>query len=234
MFASDVVLAAADKPRWLNNPAITKDLLPATIETLQMTVFSTLFAVLLGLPLGIWLWVTAKGSLAPQLMVHRIVSAIVDFGRSIPFIILMIAIIPFTRFVVGTALGWQATVVPLAIGAIPFFARLVEVALREVASGKIEAVQMMGATNFQIIRQVLIPEALPGLISAVTVTAVNLVSYTAMAGAVGGGGLGALAISYGYQRYQGDVMIACIVLLVAIVVIIQRLGDWLARRVDHR
>ncbi|MCG7301504.1 ABC transporter permease [Brevibacterium ravenspurgense] len=234
MFASDVVLAAADKPRWLNNPAITKDLLPATIETLQMTVFSTLFAVLLGLPLGIWLWVTAKGSLAPQLMVHRIVSAIVDFGRSIPFIILMIAIIPFTRFVVGTALGWQATVVPLAIGAIPFFARLVEVALREVAGGKIEAVQMMGATNFQIIRQVLIPEALPGLISAVTVTAVNLVSYTAMAGAVGGGGLGALAISYGYQRYQGDVMIACIVLLVAIVVIIQRLGDWLARRVDHR
>ena len=146
----------------------------------------------------------------------------------------MIAIIPFTRFVVGTALGWQATVVPLAIGAIPFFARLVEVALREVASGKIEAVQMMGATNFQIIRQVLIPEALPGLISAVTVTAVNLVSYTAMAGAVGGGGLGALAISYGYQRYQGDVMIACIVLLVAIVVIIQRVGDWLARRVDHR
>lgn len=234
MFASDVVLAAADKPRWLNNPAITKDLLPATIETLQMTVFSTLFAVLLGLPLGIWLWVTAKGSLAPQLMVHRIVSAIVDFGRSIPFIILMIAIIPFTRFVVGTALGWQATVVPLAIGAIPFFARLVEVALREVAGGKIEAVQMMGATNFQIIRQVLIPEALPGLISAVTVTAVNLVSYTAMAGAVGGGGLGALAISYGYQRYQGDVMIACIVLLVAIVVIIQRVGDWLARRVDHR
>ena len=234
MFASDVLLAAADKPRWLNNPAITKDLLPATIETLQMTVFSTLFAVLLGLPLGIWLWVTAKGSLAPQLMVHRIVSAIVDFGRSIPFIILMIAIIPFTRFVVGTALGWQATVVPLAIGAIPFFARLVEVALREVAGGKIEAVQMMGATNFQIIRQVLIPEALPGLISAVTVTAVNLVSYTAMAGAVGGGGLGALAISYGYQRYQGDVMIACIVLLVAIVVIIQRVGDWLARRVDHR
>lgn len=234
MFASDVVLAAADKPRWLNNPAITKDLLPATIETLQMTAFSTLFAVLLGLPLGIWLWVTAKGSLAPQLMVHRIVSAIVDFGRSIPFIILMIAIIPFTRFVVGTALGWQATVVPLAIGAIPFFARLVEVSLREVAGGKIEAVQMMGATNFQIIRQVLIPEALPGLISAVTVTAVNLVSYTAMAGAVGGGGLGALAISYGYQRYQGDVMIACIVLLVAIVVIIQRVGDWLARRVDHR
>ena len=234
MFASDVVLTAADKPRWLNNPAITNDLLPATIETLQMTVFSTLFAVLLGLPLGIWLWVTAKGSLAPQPTVHRIVSAIVDFGRSIPFIILMIAIIPFTRFVVGTALGWQATVVPLAIGAIPFFARLVEVSLREVAGGKIEAVQMMGATNFQIIRQVLIPEALPGLISAVTVTAVNLVSYTAMAGAVGGGGLGALAISYGYQRYQGDVMIACIVLLVAIVVIIQRLGDWLARRVDHR
>ena len=146
----------------------------------------------------------------------------------------MIAIIPFTRFVVGSALGWQATVVPLAIGAIPFFARLVEAALREVAGGKIEAVQMMGATNFQIIRQVLIPEALPGLISAATVTAVNLVSYTAMAGAVGGGGLGALAISYGYQRYQGDVMIACIVLLVAVVVIIQRVGDWLARLVDHR
>lgn len=223
-----------DEATWLDNPAITGELLPALGETLLMTVFATLIAVLVGLPLGIWLYLTAKGGITPNPVVYRVLSIIVDFGRSVPFIILMIAIIPFTRFVVGTALGWHATVVPLSIGAIPFFARLVESALREVAGGKIEAVQMMGATNGQITRQVLIPEARPGLISAATVTAVTLVSYTAMAGAVGGGGLGALAISYGYQRYQGDVMISCVLLLVLVVAIIQVVGDYLARMTDHR
>lgn len=220
--------------RWFDNPAITQELLPALGETVAMTFFSTIIAVVLGLPLGIWLFLTAKGSLAENVPVYRVLSALVDLGRSIPFIILMIALIPFTQFVVGTALGWQATVVPLSVGAIPFFARLVESALREIAGGKIEAVQMMGATTNQLTGQVLVPEARPGLISAATVTAVTLVSYTAMAGAVGGGGLGALAISYGYQRYQSDVMIACIVLLVLFVGIIQLIGDRLARLVDHR
>lgn len=223
-----------NRPTWFNNPAITDELLPALGQTLLMTMFATLIAVAIGLPLGIWLWSTSKNSLAANGIVYRIVSALVDLGRSIPFIILMIALIPFTRFVVGTALGWQATVVPLSIGAIPFYARLVESALRDVPGGKIEAVQMMGASNGQIIRQAMIPEALPGLISGATVTAVTLVSYTAMAGAVGGGGLGALAISYGYQRYQSDVMIACIVLLVLVVAVIQLIGDRLARLADHR
>lgn len=135
---------------------------------------------------------------------------------------------------VGTALGWQATVVALTVGAIPFYARLVENALREVSEGKVEAALMMGASNRQVIRQVYIPEALPGLIGAATVTAVTLVSYTAMAGAVGGGGLGALAISYGYQRYQSDTMLACIIVLVLIVALIQFTGDRISRLVDHR
>lgn len=220
--------------RWLDNPAITVELLPALVDTLAMTFFATLIAIVLGLPLGIWLYLTAKDSLAANRVVYRTVSTIVDIGRSIPFIILMIAIIPFTRLLVGTALGWQATVVPLSIGAIPFFARLVESSLREIAGGKIEAVQMMGATKRQLTSQVLVPEAMPSLISAATVMAVTLVSYTAMAGAIGGGGLGALAISYGYQRYQGDVMIACVVLLVLVVALIQLLGDYLARLSDHR
>ncbi|SLM99747.1 methionine ABC transporter permease [Brevibacterium yomogidense] len=224
----------ADRPLWFDNPAIRIELWPALGETLLMTVFATAFAIIVGLPLGVWLYMTAKGSLTDNRMVYRIVSTVVDIGRSIPFIILMIALIPFARFVTGSALGWQATVVSLTVSAIPFYARLVEAALREVAAGKIEAVQMMGADSWQLIRQVLVPEALPGLLSGATVTAVALVSYTAMAGAVGGGGLGALAISYGYQRYQTDTMIACIVLLVACVALLQLAGDLLARSVDHR
>ena len=214
---------AADEETWFNNPVIRDSLWPATQETLLMTVFSSAFAVLLGLPLGIWVWMTSKGGLAPNPVIHRIISSIVDLGRSIPFIILIIALIPFTRFMVGKAIGWEATVVPLAVGAIPFFARLAESAMREVATGKIEAVQMMGATNGQIVRQVMIPEAMPAL-----------VSYTAMAGAVGGGGLGALAMNYGYSQYQTDTMLACIIVVVAIVIAIQMFGDWLARRVNHR
>jgi len=221
-------------PMWFDNPAITDQMWPATIETLLMTVWSTGLAVLFGLPLGIWLFTTSKGGLSPHPIVYRVLSLIVDITRSIPFIILMIALIPFTRFMVGTALGWQATVVALTVGAIPFYARLVENALREVSDGKVEAALMMGASNGQVIRQVFIPEALPGLIGAATVTSVTLVSYTAMAGAVGGGGLGALAISYGYQRYQSDTMIACIIVLVVIVALIQFIGDRIARLVDHR
>ena len=190
----------SERPTWLDNPAIRVELWPALGDTLLMTLFATLFAIVVGLPLGIWLYMTAKGSLAANTVVHRIVSAVVDLGRSIPFIILMIALIPFARFITDSALGWQAAVVSLTISAIPFYARLVEAALREVSAGKVEAVQMMGANRWQLIRQVLVPEALPGLVSGATVTSVALVGYTAMAGAVGGGGLGALAISYGYQR----------------------------------
>ena len=164
-------------PTWFDNPAITVELLPSLGETIAMTAWSTAIAILLGLPLGIWLFVTTRDSLAPNVVVHQVLSAIVNIGRSIPFIILIIALIPFTRFVVGTALGWQAAVVALTISAIPFYARLVEIALHEVASGKVEAAQMMGASRGQIIRQVLVPEALPALISGATVTAVALVNY---------------------------------------------------------
>ncbi|MBD8021306.1 methionine ABC transporter permease [Brevibacterium gallinarum] len=219
---------------WLDNPAISSELLPALGETLAMTGWATAISIALGLPLGVWLFTTTPHSLAPNRGIHQVVSTIVDIGRSIPFIVLIVAIIPFTRLLVGTALGWKAAVVALTLSAIPFYARLVENALHEVSAGKVEAAQMMGATRSQIIRQVLIPEALPGLIGAATVTAVALVNYTAMAGAVGAGGLGDLAITYGYHRYQGDVMIVCIVLLVLVVGLIQLIGDRLARLVDHR
>ena len=219
---------------WFDNPVITQELWPATLETIYMTLWSTAIALLLGLPLGIWLFITTPNSLAPNRAVHQVLSAIVNIGRSIPFIILMVAIIPFTRLLIGTSLGWQAAVVSLTISAIPFYARLVETSLHEVAAGKVEAAQMMGATKLQIIRQVLVPEALPGLISGATVTAVALINYTAMAGAVGGGGLGTLAVSYGYQRYQTDVMLACIIVIILIVVIVQLVGDRLSRLVDHR
>lgn len=221
--------AGTGDPTWLNNPAITNELLPATLETGLMTLLAMIITVIFGLPLGLILSVTAPGGLAAQPVVYRVLSFIVDVGRSIPFIILMIALIPFTRFMVGSALGWQATAVPLAVGAIPFFARLVENALREVDSGKVEAVQMMGATKGQIMRGVLLRESWPGIIGGLTVTIVAVISYTAMAGAVGGGGLGALAISYGYNRYQSDVMLACIVLLVALVWLCQLIGDQWAR-----
>ncbi|AMT94670.1 metal ABC transporter permease [Brevibacterium linens] len=226
-----------EDPKWFDNPAITDQMWPATIETLLMTAWSTALAVLIGLPLGIWLYSTRRSGRNGNLFMrifYYLLSAIVDVSRSIPYIILVIALIPIARFVVGSALGWQATVVSLTIGAIPFYARLVENALREVSEGKIEAALMMGASSGQVVRQVYIPEAKPGLIGAATVTSVTLVSYTAMAGAVGGGGLGALAISYGYQRYQLDTMLACIIVLVLIVTIIQITGNIWARVVDHR
>ncbi|WP_261166974.1 methionine ABC transporter permease [Microbacterium sp. Marseille-Q6965] len=217
-----------------NNPIFHDRLWEATGETLLMMVFTTLAVAALGLPLGILLHSVSPKGLTPQPAVYRVLSLIVDFGRSIPFIILMIALIPFTRFVVGSALGWQATVVPLAVGAIPFFARMVQNALREVDGGKIEAVQMMGASRRHITYHVLVREALPGIVGALTVTTVTLISYTAMAGTIGGGGLGALAIDYGYRRWQGDTMVACIVLLVALVAIVQWVGDTVVKRIDHR
>ncbi|MBP2436838.1 methionine ABC transporter permease [Microbacterium amylolyticum] len=217
-----------------DNPVFHGRLWEATAETVLMMVFTTLVVAALGLPLGVLLHSTSAKGLTPTPAVYRIVSFIVDIGRSIPFIILMIALIPFTRFVVGSALGWQATVVPLAVGAIPFFGRMVQNALREVDAGKIEAVQMMGATRVHITFQVLIREALPAIVGALTVTVVTLISYTAMAGTIGGGGLGALAIDYGYRRYQSDTMVACIVLLVALVALMQWIGDTIVKKIDHR
>ena len=219
---------------WLDNPVISQGMWPATQETLLMTLLATVFTLIGGLPLGVLLHVTAPSGLRPAATLNRVLGAVVNVGRSLPFLILMIAIIPFTRFVVGTSAGWHAAVVPLTLGAIPFYARLVETSLREVSSGKVEAAQMMGATDGQTIRQVLVAEAAPGIVAGLTTTVIALVSYTAMAGAVGGGGLGATAMSYGYNRFQSDVMIVAVVLLVVIVQLVQMTGDFVVRRIDHR
>lgn len=214
---------------------VVRERLPlATLETLQMVAVSSVLTVLLGLPLGVLLHTTAPGGLTPQRVISSVVGFVVNVGRSLPFVILMIAVIPFTRFVVGTTLGWEAAVVPLTLGAVPFFARLVESALREVSPGKVEAARVMGSTRRKILGQVLVREALPALVSAATVTVVSLISFSAMAGVIGGGGLGALAISYGYQRFDTAVMIACIVVIVVVVQVIQVVGDAVAHRLDHR
>ena len=209
-------------------------LIQGFLETVQMTVISTVVAVLLGVPLGVILVITSRGHIMQNDAVNKVLGAIVNATRSIPFIILMVAIIPFTRLVAGTSIGTTAACVPLTLAAIPFLARLVETAIKEVNGGVIEAAQSMGATPLQIIWKVLLPEALPTLIDNITVLIVNLISYSAMAGAIGGGGLGDIAIRYGYQRFQGDVMLATIVILIVLVQVIQSLGDYLSRKVNKK
>ncbi|MEU8077948.1 methionine ABC transporter permease [Catellatospora citrea] len=202
-------------------------LLPATGETLHMVGLATLFTVLAGLPLGVLL---GYGPAA----VRPVLGAVVNVGRSVPFVILMIAVIPFTRALLGTSIGTAAAVVPLTVGAIPFFARLVEGALHDVDPGLTEAGHAFGATRVQIVARILLPEALPALVRGLTVTAVALVGYSAMAGVIGGGGLGYLAIRYGYQRFETDVMLATVAVLVALVQLVQFTGDRLARGLDRR
>lgn len=203
-------------------------------ETLQMTAISTIVAMIAGIPLGVVLVITGKGHILSNKAVNSTLGAVVNALRSIPFIILMVAIIPLTRLIAGTSIGTTAACVPLTIAAIPFLARLVETSIREINSGVIEAAQAMGASPFQIIRKVLLPEALPTIIDNVTVLIVNLISYSAMAGAIGGGGLGDIAIRYGYQRFQGDVMLATIIILIVLVQLIQSIGDFLSRKVNKR
>ena len=216
------------------NPVNQQKFPGATLETLQKVGVSSLLTALLGLPLGLLLYLSAPNGLSPSRVVNAVLGTITNFGRSLPFVLLMIAVIPFTRWVVGTSLGWQAAVVPLTLGAVPFFARLVEAALREVSPGKVEAARVMGSTRAKIARTVLVREAMPGLVSGLTVTVIALIGYSAMAGVIGAGGLGALAISYGYQRFENEVMVAGVLAIVAIVVVVQVVGDAVARRVDHR
>jgi len=202
----------------------------ATLDTLLMLGGSLLFTVLLGLPLGVLLFLTGPRQLFEHRPLYALLSFVVNMLRSLPFIILLIVMIPFTVLITGTSLGVAGAIPPLVAGAAPFFARLVETALREVDRGIIEATQAMGATTRQIIFSALLPEARPGIIAAVTVTAITLVSYTAMAGVVGAGGLGDLAIRFGYQRFQTDVMVVTVVLLLVLVQILQGIGD---RLVTH-
>ena len=203
-------------------------------ETLVMTVVSGAISFAVGLPLGLVLVGTAPGGFWENRWVNGSVGAIVNGFRSLPFIILLVAVIPLTRILVGTSIGTAAAIVPLSISGIPYFGRVAEVALREVDRGLIEAVRAMGGGNWTIIREALVPEALPSLIAGFTVTLVLLVGASAMAGAVGAGGLGDLAIRYGYQRFETSVMIAVIVVLIGLVALIQAGGDRLARSVDHR
>ncbi|QPK94060.1 ABC transporter permease [Actinomyces sp. zg-332] len=218
---------------WFSNPVIKNELLNATLETLQMSFISAFFTVLIGIPLGLAVVATSKKGLVPNAFINNVLSIIINVGRSIPFIILMIAIIPFTKLIVGTSVGWQAAVLPLTVGAIPFFARLVESAVIGVDQGKVEATQMMGASRRQILG-VLVLEALPAIVQSITVLVITLISYSAMAGAIGGGGLGSLAINYGYQRFMTDVMVITVVIIVLIVQIVQMVGDMISRLVDHR
>ena len=207
------------------------DLLLATGETLYMVFASTLFAILLGLPLGTLLFSTAR--IKPNQALNRSVAAVINISRSIPFIILLVALIPFTRLLVGTSIGINAAIVPLTLGATPFFARLVDNIYQSLPTGLLEAGNAMGATTGQMIRHILLPEALPALIHASTVTAIALVNYSAMAGTVGGGGLGDLAIRFGYQRFNVVVMLATVIILVLIVQLLQSGGDRLAKRFLH-
>lgn len=216
------------------SPEIYALLFKALLDTLYMVAVSGLLGTALGLPLGVLLAVTGRGELLQNLTFNRIVGVLVNMTRSTPFIILVVAIIPFTRLIAGTSIGTAAAIVPLTVAAVPFIARIVEGAVREVDRGLIEAAQSMGATPFQIIRKVLLPEAMPAIALGLTLSVVSLIGYSAMVGAVGGGGLGDLGIRYGYQRFLPEVMLAVVIVLIVLVQIVQSTGDWIARRVNKR
>ncbi|HIV98411.1 MAG TPA: ABC transporter permease [Candidatus Ornithospirochaeta avicola] len=208
-------------------------LLESTLETLQMVILSTVFSTIIGLPLGILLHITAEeenGGLVPMKVLNTVLSRIVNIFRSFPFIILIILLMPLSRIIIGTAIGTAATIVPLSIAAAPFVARLVESALKEIDPQVILAARAMGSTNSQIIWKVMIPEALPSLVSGITLTIINLIGYSAMAGALGGGGLGDLAIRYGYQRFRPSYMVAAVIIILVMVELIQVVGNRISNR----
>ncbi|WP_297217042.1 methionine ABC transporter permease [uncultured Desulfovibrio sp.] len=209
-------------------------LLEGVWDTLYMTVVATFFSYVFGMVMGVVLVICRRDGIRPNALVYGVLDVVVNLTRSFPFLILMIAVIPFTRFLVGTTIGNNATVVPLVLAAAPFVARLVESSLMEVDRGVVEAAQSMGATTWQIIVKVLLPEALPSLINGSAVSAITILGYSAMSGAVGGGGLGKLAIMYGYNRYQTDIMVMTVVLLIIIVQAFQSFGNWATRRSDKR
>lgn len=203
-------------------------------ETLYMTLVSTLAAYVIGIPLGVILFITDQRGICKNKIIHFVVSAVVNLLRSVPFLILLVAIIPFTRWVVGTTIGSTATIVPLVVAASPYVARMVESSLKEVDFGVIEAARTMGSTRFQIIYKVLLPEAKPSLVVGAVISLATVLGYSAMAGFVGGGGLGAIAINYGYYRYQTDVMLITVALLVLIVQLFQEVGIRIVNRIDRR
>lgn len=209
-------------------------LLDGTLDTLYMVALATLLTLLMGLPLGILLFITRRDGVLPAPRLNQLLGSIINVGRSLPFIVLLIALIPLTRLIIGTTLGSTAAVVPITIGAFPFFARIVENALDEVDKGRIEAILSMGGNVWHIISKVLLPEALPALLAGLTLTVVMLIGFSSMAGVIGGGGLGDLAIRYGYQRFNNQVMIGTVIILVAMVQLVQSTGDHVVRRLAHR
>ncbi|HEV2565412.1 MAG TPA: methionine ABC transporter permease [Microvirga sp.] len=216
------------------SPEMIRLIANSTGETLYMVAVSALIATIFGLPLGVFLATSGKGELFAAPWVNRVLGVIVNATRSTPFIILVVAIIPFTRLIAGTSIGTNAAIVPLTIAATPFIARLIEGAIREVDQGLIEAARAFGASPLQIVRKVLIPEALPGIVLGLTLAVVSLLGFSAMVGAVGGGGLGDLGIRYGYQRFMPEMMLAVVVVLIVLVQAVQSIGDRLARRLNKR
>jgi D-methionine transport system permease protein len=216
----------------LNN--VQSLLINATLETIYMVSLAAIFTLMIGLPVGVLLFLCRKDGLFPNKGIALLLNLLVNIGRALPFVILLIALIPFTRWIVGTTLGSTAAIVPITLGAFPFFARLVESALDEVERGRIEAVVAMGGNSWHLICRVLLPEALPALLTGFTLTIVMLIGFSAMAGVIGGGGLGDLAIRYGYQRFDNQIMAVTIVILLLLVFVVQKSGERLVRRLDHR
>lgn len=206
----------------------------STIQTLQMVFWSTVFAVIIGFPLGVLLFVTGSNGLIKRPVFNLVLSRIIDVFRSFPFVILMIVLLPLIRALLGRAIGTEATIIPLSVAAAPFVARVIETSLLEIDPGVIHAAKAMGSTNWQIIYKVLVPEVLPSVVSGITLTVINLISYSAMAGTLGGGGLGDLAIRYGYQRFRTDIMIASVIVIIVLVALIQFLGSKLSERIISR
>ena len=209
-------------------------LLQGTLDTLYMTLVSTAIAYLIGIPLGVILVITRRDGICPAPKTNAVLGTIVNIMRSVPFLILIIVLIPFTRLVAGTSIGATATIVPLIVGAAPFIARLGVSSLLEVDAGVVEAAQAMGASPWQIVTKVLLKESVPSLVTGAAIALTTILGYSAMAGAVGGGGLGDLAIKYGYHRYQTDVLLLTLIILVLLVQVIQALGNAVAKRIDHR
>lgn len=216
------------------SPELIRIILEATLDTLTMVALAGGLGILFGLPLGVFLATSKKGELFASPALHAAIGFIVNVTRSTPFIILVVAIVPFTRFIAGTSIGTRAAIVPLTIAATPFIARIVEAAIREIDQGLIEAARAFGASPLQIVRKVLVPEAAPAIILGLTLAIVSLLGFSAMVGAVGGGGLGDLGIRYGYQRFMPDVMAIVVAILVILVQSTQALGDFIARRVNKR
>ena len=216
------------------SPELIRIILEATLDTLTMVALAGGLGILFGLPLGVFLATSKKGELFAAPALHAAIGFIVNVTRSTPFIILVVAIVPFTRFIAGTSIGTRAAIVPLTIAATPFIARIVEAAIREIDQGLIEAARAFGASPLQIVRKVLVPEAAPAIILGLTLAIVSLLGFSAMVGAVGGGGLGDLGIRYGYQRFMPDVMAIVVAILVTLVQSTQALGDFIARRVNKR